>query len=31
MAPSGVKFTDEEPLLHFSARQDAVFWPLEDA
>ena len=31
MAPSGVEFTDEEPLLHFSARHDAVFWPLEDA
>jgi uncharacterized protein len=31
MAPSGVEFIDEEPLLHFSARQDAVFWPIEDA
>jgi uncharacterized protein YqjF (DUF2071 family) len=29
MAPSGVEFTDEEPLLHFSARQDAVFWPFD--
>jgi uncharacterized protein len=31
MAPRGVELIDEEPLLHFSARQDAVFWPFEDA
>ena len=31
MAPRGVELVDEEPLLHFSARQDALFWPFEDA
>jgi uncharacterized protein YqjF (DUF2071 family) len=29
MAPRGVELVDEEPLLHFSARQDAVFWPFD--
>jgi uncharacterized protein YqjF (DUF2071 family) len=31
MPPRGVELLDEEPLLHFSARQDVVIWPLEDA
>ena len=31
MPPSGVELLDDEPLLHFSARQDVVIWPLEDA
>ncbi len=31
MAPRGVELIDEEPLLHFSARQDALFWPIDDA
>jgi uncharacterized protein len=31
MPPHGVELLDEEPLLHFSARQDVVIWPLEDA
>ena len=26
-----LKVTDDEPLLHFSARQDVVIWPLEPA
>ncbi len=30
MAPRGVGLVDEEPLLHFSARQDVVFWPFDD-
>jgi uncharacterized protein YqjF (DUF2071 family) len=28
MAPGGIELEDE-PLLHYSARQDAVIWPLE--
>jgi uncharacterized protein len=31
MAPRGVELVDEEPLLHFSSRQDALFWPFQDA
>jgi uncharacterized protein YqjF (DUF2071 family) len=31
MQPSGVEIFDEDPLLHFSARQDVVIWPLDDA
>jgi hypothetical protein len=31
MPPSGVELLDDEPLLHFSARQDVVIWPLERA
>jgi uncharacterized protein len=31
MPPSGIELLDEDPLLHFSARQDVVIWPLEDA
>lgn len=31
MPPNGVEVFDEDPLLHFSARQDVVIWPLEDA
>lgn len=31
MVPRGVELTDDEPLLHFSARQDVVLWPPEDA
>ena len=30
MPPPGVELLDEEPLLHLSARQDVVIWPLED-
>ena len=29
MAPPGVELLDDEPLLHFSARQDVVIWPLD--
>jgi uncharacterized protein len=29
MPPSGVEVLDDDPLLHFSARQDVVIWPLE--
>jgi len=29
MAP--LELADDEPLLHFSARQDVVIWPLDDA
>ena len=29
MPPDGVALPDEPPLLHFSARQDVVIWPLE--
>jgi uncharacterized protein len=29
MPPDGVDLGDEEPLLHYSARQDVVIWPLE--
>ena len=31
MPPARVELLDDEPLLHFSARQDVVIWPLEDA
>jgi uncharacterized protein YqjF (DUF2071 family) len=31
MLPSGVRLVDDDPLLHFSARQDVVIWPPEDA
>ena len=31
MPPSGIELLDEDPLLHFSARQDVVIWPLGDA
>jgi uncharacterized protein YqjF (DUF2071 family) len=30
MAPEGIAFVDDDPLLHFSARQDVVIWALED-
>ncbi len=29
MPPEGIELPDEEPLLHFAARQDVVIWPLE--
>jgi uncharacterized protein len=28
-APDGIELPADEPLLHFSARQDVVIWPLE--
>ncbi|HEY6583630.1 MAG TPA: DUF2071 domain-containing protein, partial [Gaiellaceae bacterium] len=31
MPPPRVDMADEDPLLHFSARQDVLIWPLEDA
>jgi uncharacterized protein YqjF (DUF2071 family) len=31
MSPAGVELVDAEPLLHFSARQDVLIWPLADA
>jgi uncharacterized protein YqjF (DUF2071 family) len=31
MPPSGVQLLDDDPLLHFSARQDVVIWSLVDA
>jgi uncharacterized protein YqjF (DUF2071 family) len=31
MPPPDVELVDDEPLLHFSARQDVVIWPLVDA
>ena len=31
MPPAGVEVVDEDPLLHFSARQDVLIWPLDDA
>ena len=31
MPPAGIELVDDEPLLHFSARQDVVIWPLDDA
>jgi uncharacterized protein len=31
MPPEGVDLIDKDPLLHFSARQDVVIWPLDDA
>lgn len=30
MPPSGLELLDDKPLLHFSARQDVVIWPLAD-
>jgi uncharacterized protein len=29
--PAGIELLDDEPLLHFSARQDFLVWPLADA
>jgi uncharacterized protein len=29
MPPPGVELADEDPLLHFSARQDVLIWPLQ--
>jgi hypothetical protein len=29
MPPPGVELLDDDPLLHFSARQDVLIWPLE--
>jgi uncharacterized protein YqjF (DUF2071 family) len=31
MAPDGIDLPEEAPLLHYSARQDVVIWPLERA
>ena len=31
MPPRGLELPDEEPLLHFSERQDVVIWPLQRA
>jgi uncharacterized protein len=31
MPPGDIELADDEPLLHFSARQDVVIWPLTDA
>lgn len=31
MAPTAVELPDDDPLLHFAARQDVVIWPLEAA
>ena len=31
MPPHDLELVDDEPLLHFSARQDVVIWPLDDA
>jgi uncharacterized protein len=31
MPPKAVELVHEDPLLHFSARQDVVIWALEDA
>jgi len=31
LPPSGIELLAEAPLLHFSARQDVVIWPLGDA
>jgi uncharacterized protein len=31
MPPAGLVLLDDTPLLHFSARQDVVIWPLDDA
>jgi uncharacterized protein YqjF (DUF2071 family) len=30
MPPEGIALLDDDPLLHFSARQDVVIWALED-
>jgi uncharacterized protein YqjF (DUF2071 family) len=29
MPPEGIELPDEEPLVHYSRRQDVVIWPLE--
>jgi uncharacterized protein YqjF (DUF2071 family) len=29
MPPIGVELLDDDPLLHYSARQDVVIWPLD--
>jgi uncharacterized protein len=31
MPPAGLDITDNEPVLHYSARQDVLIWPLADA
>jgi uncharacterized protein len=31
MPPRGLELLDDDPLLHFSARQDVVIWPIGDA
>jgi uncharacterized protein YqjF (DUF2071 family) len=31
LPPAGIELLDDEPLLHFSARQDVVIWPLHHA
>jgi uncharacterized protein YqjF (DUF2071 family) len=31
MPPAGVELVDDDPLFHYSARQDVVIWPLADA
>ncbi len=31
MSASGIELLGEDPLLYYSARQDVVIWPLEDA
>jgi uncharacterized protein len=31
MPPPGIAPADEDPLLHFSSRQDTLIWPLDDA
>jgi uncharacterized protein len=31
MPPRNLELVDDEPLLHYSARQDVVIWPLADA
>jgi uncharacterized protein YqjF (DUF2071 family) len=31
MPPAGVDIADSEPVLHYSARQDVLIWPLTDA
>jgi uncharacterized protein YqjF (DUF2071 family) len=31
MPPKGIALVDDDPVLHFSARQDVVIWPLVDA
>jgi uncharacterized protein len=30
MPPQGISFLDDDPILHFSERQDVVIWALED-
>jgi hypothetical protein len=29
MPPRPIELPDDEPLLHFSRRQDVAIWPLE--